>query len=579
MATSSSKSSSSAVATPVTPGSSSAKAGIVGYTAGGGAIYGSNAPSNISQGSSSNSDNTNRYNPNTGQLLAPGETVQIGNTGKTVTQGTQFVPTSTIAVSQINTKSPNTFQDTVPNMSLYNQGINQSRSTLGTYYNADGTPKNEQQVSQAYDTNSSNNLMAQIRAITDANNAMPSQAEMYRQAQQETGVLEKQRRANELSGQLNSIVAQGQANQLSVVGQGRGIPEAILGGQQAQFARETAIASLPVSAQLAAAQGDLEMAEKNLNTLFTIKAADAKQQHESKLKVIDIISQFTTKQEDIKLAQVTKSLDRQYAETQAMQATQQSYAKMAFDNNQSKLGAQIASLDTKSPTYKTDFANLQSKIYDPSKALDIQLKKAQLANQYASLARTKAETASTVGAGTQSSSSVEKSFDDINKLKDVLSNKAGITTSSGVSNKRVNPFIANKVNDWRANVNNILAQTTLAELARIKGTGVTFGALSEGERNAVGAASTALNAAMIYEGEGDSKLPTGRFKASEKFVKDNLALIQKYAELDFERRNGIKPVEYEKQRTANTAETYLNTVDTTLKNVISDPYAQAGYYN
>ena len=73
---------------------------------------------------------------------------------------------------------------------------------------------------------------------------------------------QKQQEVNSLQGQLNAIVAQGQQNQLRVVGQGRGIPEAILGGQQAQFARETAIASLPVSAQLEAAQGNLEMANE-----------------------------------------------------------------------------------------------------------------------------------------------------------------------------------------------------------------------------------------------------------------------------------------------------------------------------
>lgn len=160
----------------------------------------------------------------------------------------------------------------------------------------------------------------------------------------------------------------------------------------------------------------------------------------------------------------------------------------------------------------------------------------------------------------------EKSFDDIKKIKDIASGGVPLATSAGSLRGAPIPFLfKGKINDWRANVKNILAQSTLAELVRVKGSGVTFGALSEGERQAVADASTALNAAMIYEGKGENRVPTGKFKASEKFVKEQLGLIQKYAEIDFKRRTGQTPDEYE-------ADKYIQSISPALESVTS-PYA------
>lgn len=281
----------------------------------------------------------------------------------------------TMAVSDLQNKTPEMPQMKYPT-NLYDVGINEAQRVNGSYYNPDGTPKTN--LMDVYTQNQGDNLQQQISQMLDIENDRPSQAQLYRESQKETGILEKQKRANELSGQLNQIVAQGQANQLSVVGQGRGIPEAIIGGQQAQIGRETAIQALPVSAQLSAAQGDLEMAEKNLNTLFQIKSADAKAKYDFNVKVIDMVSQFATKAEDMKLQEVKQQEERKYQETQQLNKEAQQYAMMAFQNNQSSLGASISSLDYKSPTFKQDLAKLQSKLRDPVAELDRQLKNAQI---------------------------------------------------------------------------------------------------------------------------------------------------------------------------------------------------------
>lgn len=197
----------------------------------------------------------------------------------------------------------------------------------------------------------------------------PSTADQYADAQRQAGIVEKQQKVNDLSAQLNQITAQSQANQLSTVGQGRGIPEAIIGGQQAQFAREAAIQALPVSAQLQAAQGNLESAERNLNTLFQLKAQDAQNQYNYRKEVVKSIYDLADKQEQRKLDYAMKLDDRKYQEGRQNDEIAQSYAQMAVKGGQASLAGQFAKLDGSSPTFKQDLARLAGQVYSPDTAI------------------------------------------------------------------------------------------------------------------------------------------------------------------------------------------------------------------
>ncbi len=179
------------------------------------------------------------------------------------------------------------------------------------------------------------------------------------------GIEQKQQEVNSLQGQLNAIVAQGQQNQLRVVGQGRGIPEAILGGQQAQFARETAIASLPVSAQLEAAQGNLEMANESLDRLFKIYSDQAQNEYNAKNRMFEVMSSISDKKVQRLFEEKKIENERAYQEKRDLYKEQNDYAKMALSNGQASLSAKISKLDYKSATFKDDLAKLQSQLRDP----------------------------------------------------------------------------------------------------------------------------------------------------------------------------------------------------------------------
>lgn len=193
-------------------------------------------------------------------------------------------------------------------------------------------------------------------------NAPVKTEDIYNKAYNEAGIANKQQLVNNYTAQLNAIQAKAQADQLSLTGQGRGVPEVIIGGQQAQVAKEAAIQALPVSAQLAAAQGDLALAQQHLDTMFKLQVADATAQYEYKNKIIDTVMQYATKAEQRQFEAQQTENNRAYETEKANAARQNEWAKIAIA--QPDVMAQFTALDPKSPTFAKDFSKIQSKVID-----------------------------------------------------------------------------------------------------------------------------------------------------------------------------------------------------------------------
>ena len=227
------------------------------------------------------------------------------------------------AVDPMNTKLNFGSFESLLNPANYT-GITNSLSTN----NPDGTPKSvDTQLSDAQSNASNNQFSLLMKQMTEP---LPSSADAFKKAQNETGILQKQQLVGDLTGQLNQIVATSQAQQLQVTGQGRGIPEAVIGGQQAQIAKEAAIQSLPVAAQLSAAQGNLEMAQSNLNTLFKIYSDDATNAYNRKNKMYDAFSAIVGKADQNKIDALQKQSDRAYTEGEANRKASQEMIINAF---------------------------------------------------------------------------------------------------------------------------------------------------------------------------------------------------------------------------------------------------------
>lgn len=321
----------------------------------------------------------NQYDPNTGKKLKTGQTVQVGNTGNYVTQGTQFNSSPDLSLSSQLEKlggAAGRFADLTPEQSARRSYVDERAMKAGVPlslsgdYEASGfstdfmssyssTPTNsitststptsnvinalntlnpqnqkldftgtdpndylkdlaefaitvpqEETDLQKQEKESDNILQEALKSMQD----VPDTADIDRKLRNQLQIEQKQQVVSDLTGQLNAIVNKGQAQQLAQVGQGRGIPEAIIGGIQAQIGRETAIAALPVQAQLQAAQGNLEMANDSLDRLFKIYSDDATNRYNAKNKMFEVMYEVANKKEQRIFDQMKVENDREYEE-------------------------------------------------------------------------------------------------------------------------------------------------------------------------------------------------------------------------------------------------------------------------
>lgn len=180
-----------------------------------------------------------------------------------------------------------------------------------------------------------------IKSTTEAPNAEA----IYKKTEQEAQLAEKQATVNNLSAQIGAITAKANADKLSLEGQGRGVTDVIIGGQQAKIDREAAIQSLPLSAQLAAAQGDLTSARDHVDTLFKIRLQDAQNKVDRKNKIAELVYNYATDQQKEALVDRRAKENRDFEIQMKNMSFANDLANTAFANGQSTLGSQFMKID------------------------------------------------------------------------------------------------------------------------------------------------------------------------------------------------------------------------------------------
>lgn len=181
-------------------------------------------------------------------------------------------------------------------------------------------------------TTPQDSLQSLFSQYLGAQEAPGSTADIYAQEAANAGLEEKRKTYNNLSSRLNSITANRDATILKLEGENmdKGVTKGVFAGQAARINREAAIQALPVQAQLAAAQGNLEMAEAHVDKMFQIKSQDALAQYQFKGKMIDAVYEFATDQEKRRLDTLKESEDKKYAEQQDFLKTQRSLLSSAL---------------------------------------------------------------------------------------------------------------------------------------------------------------------------------------------------------------------------------------------------------
>lgn len=194
-------------------------------------------------------------------------------------------------------------------------------------------------------------------------------------------VKESQSKLAAINARIAGISAQSQADVLALEGQGRGIDQTILSRQANEIKRQAAIQAIPIQAEamvaqaeVASAQGDLQLAqgilkqaEDHLDRIFTLKMQDVQSDYNFRNKQLDAIFDFATAKEKARIEDERTKNSQEFQLLTDSIGNQQDLAKLAIQNGQGSLGAQIAALDPKSDTFKDDLGRLGGQIIPKSK--------------------------------------------------------------------------------------------------------------------------------------------------------------------------------------------------------------------
>jgi len=191
---------------------------------------------------------------------------------------------------------------------LYGANASLVNPALGVTQTQNGglqvTPPQQTETVGTTQTPAVSNFQAYLNSIQGLQDEAPSATETYNELYKASGLRGIERDIQNYTAQINNITAKAQAESLALEGQGRGITESIIGGQQAQISREAAIQALPLQALLANAQGNKELAMTHLDTMYKLQMQDAQSKYDYKLKVLDAVYQFADKQEQRRLDEI-----------------------------------------------------------------------------------------------------------------------------------------------------------------------------------------------------------------------------------------------------------------------------------
>jgi len=367
-------------------------------------------------------------------------------------------------------------------------------------------------------------------------NQMPNLADEYAKAERDAEIQQKQQAVNDYSAQLNTIVAKQQSDLLNLRGVGatEGVTEAVYGGQAATINREAAIAALPVQAQLAAAQGNLEMAQERLDILFKLKTEDARNQYEFNNKIIDRYYQFASEEQQRALDEKKEERQRAYDVEDRNISIAQSWAKEAASNGDFNTAAAIGRLDSNSATFEQDLAGLTSRM---STARTSEAPKVVSVNGVDSIwDGTKFVPAQSAGGSVNTIANM-RDEDKIQNLSNMI-NDSYLNSAVGANRlARLSPtsLVTAGKSNFVADVEQLVKSLSLDALLEAKANGATFGALDKSEWDILGASATKIQNWREESLFGDK---IEGYKTTPKEMQAELDKINRFASMDYILKGG-----------------------------------------
>lgn len=332
-------------------------------------------------------------------------------------------------------------------------------------------------------------------------------------ARRQAGVDAAQQEFNRYSNQINAITAKRDAAQLGLEGQGRGITDTIIGGQQARIGREAAIQALPIQAQLAAAQGNLEQAKALMGQLFTAKSADIQADQTYRTSLANSVMSWATTSQQAILQAKQADIAQRAQTAQANLAYQRQLGLQALEYGQNNLITGIAGVDPNSPTFEAEMAAYTAQLRKPvaPTKLDTSFDKfGNLINmQTGEVVRYADDVAPGDGGYTPEQIVQQKADSLATQIKTIegLKTHPGMKATVGAYGiSRWTPFKVDKSEqkDFIAGVEQLISQKFLDSLIDTKAKGGSFGALTKPEQDALTVAATKIGNWRIRDGDGEN---------------------------------------------------------------------------
>lgn len=230
------------------------------------------------------------WNPSTNSWNTPPVTVSVN--AKELGTGTQAMTTGSAPTSVYN-----------PN-NIYASNIGGGADVTTGMYNTQVTPTTGQQTTTSSSQAAFDKYISSLQAPTDM-------ATQYNKAQQEAGLIQAQQNRTNIQNSLNAETTRMNLDLqgLRGVGAKEGVTEAVYGQQSAEVTREAMTRILPLQAQLAVAQDNLQAAQERTDTLFKLYSQDAQNKIDHWNNLVKANYEFFTNEEKKKLDALNKVND------------------------------------------------------------------------------------------------------------------------------------------------------------------------------------------------------------------------------------------------------------------------------
>lgn len=309
----------------------------------------------------------------------------------------QSAPVSTnVIASDIGTGSTKTISPSTPGANDYKGSLNGGSVSVGAdpntgLFNNNATVdagKNKEKTQQQVDQENFDKYVNERKDYK-------SSEELQNKALQESNLMAVQQQRNNTQNQINGITTKLNTDLLQLRGTaGReGVTEAVYGGQHAELTREATISLLPLQAQLASDQNNLELAQTHFDTLFKIYTNDNKNSVDNYNKNLDLAYGFMTDSQKKRADEIKTQKEQNFQLAKQDIAFQQDIALELLKAGNAKAAAEISRIrppsNQNSASYAQDYQNYKSDLSSVISKYGASTSSSQVSNpKYASVLNT-----------------------------------------------------------------------------------------------------------------------------------------------------------------------------------------------